>query len=155
MLVTVSLAPNQAEPPPASRIRVPSWPCQKPFRPSCRKTSLMTGIGRRGARLDPSPSPGAWILHLTSSMGVRTKEVNAPENAPVSQRSGSDRPFSREAKPLKKNNSRPRLSKTKRLLVSAAAPTRGALIPRYSPRNPSLFIDCRKQSRGPVYRSGR
>lgn len=156
MAVVVSLAPNQAEQPPASRISVPSCPCQKPRRPSCLNTSRMTGIGRRGgADDDPSARVGAWILHLTSSIGVRTKDVKAPEKAPVTQSSGRDRPFSREDRPVTKRVSRPKLSKRKRLLVSAAAPTRGALIPRYSPRKPSALMDCRKQSRGPVYRRGR
>lgn len=39
----------------------------------------------------------------------------------------------------------------KRLLVSMAAPSRGALIPRYKLQKPSFLIDCRKQSRGPLY----
>lgn len=146
----VSLAPNQAEQPPASRIRVPSWPCQKPRSPSCLNTSRITGIGRRCGADEPSARVGAWILHLTSSIGVRTKDVNAPENAPVTHSSGRDSPFSREDRPVKKRVSRPRLSKRKRLLVSAAAPTRGALMPRYRPRKPSALIDCRKQSSGPV-----
>lgn len=39
---------------------------------------------------------GTWILHFTSSTGVRTREVNAPEMAPVSQRAERGRGFSRE-----------------------------------------------------------
>ena len=39
--------------------------------------------------------------------------------------------------------------------VSSAAPTRGALTPRYRPRNPSERRDCLKQSNGPAYRKGR
>lgn len=42
-----------------------------------------------------------------------------------------------------------------KLLVSTAAPTSGALIPLYSPRNPSRRRDCLKQSNGPVYCSGK
>jgi hypothetical protein len=41
-----------------------------------------------------------------------------------------------------------------KVLFSTAAPTRGALIPLYIPRNPSCCMDFLKQSKGPVYRSG-
>lgn len=47
------------------------------------------------------------------------------------------------------------LTLKKRVLVSTAAPTRGALIPLYMPMNPSRCSDCLKQSNGPLYRRGR
>jgi hypothetical protein len=50
---------------------------------------------------------------------------------------------------------RPRRSQKKRLLFSSAAPTSGAEMPRYRPSRPSARIDWRKQSMGPLYRSGR
>jgi hypothetical protein len=40
------------------------------------------------------------------------------------------------------------------VLVSTAAPTRGALMPLYMPINPSRCIDCLKQSSGPLYLRG-
>jgi len=134
---------------------VPSWPCQKPLIPSCRYTSRITATGRKGATGAPSDTAGAWILHLTSSMGVRTKEVKTPDIAPVNHSDGSDSSLSREAIWARYRSSRPTFSNRKRLLVSAAAPNKGALIPLYSPRKPSDFIDCRKQSKGPVYRNGK
>ena len=103
--------------------------------------SRITGSGRRGEADLPSVKAGAWILHLTNSIGVSTKDVKAPEKAPVAQSWGSERPFSRDERPLLKSISRPRLSKRKRLLVSAAAPTSGALMPRYKPRKPSALSD--------------
>ena len=94
----VSLDPNQAAHPPDSRIKVPSWPCQKPRSPWCRKMSRMTGMGLSGARTTPpSPFSGTWILHLTSSTGVRMKDVMAPEKAPVVQSAESGSGWSRGA----------------------------------------------------------
>jgi hypothetical protein len=84
--VAVSFEPNQAAQPPVSRIRVPSCPCQKPLRPWWRKTSRITASGRGAIATVPGAEAGTWILHFTSSTGVRTKLVNAPEMAPVSQR---------------------------------------------------------------------
>lgn len=78
----------------------------------------------------PSTLAGTWTLHLTSSMGVRTTEVKAPAKAPVNHKAGKGRTRSREQYPEAYTASRPRRSKRKRLLVSAAAPKRGALIPR-------------------------
>jgi hypothetical protein len=37
-------------------------------------------------RTIPPSSDGTWILHFTSSTGVKTRLVKAPEIAPVSQR---------------------------------------------------------------------
>ena len=154
--VTVSFVPNHAALPPVSRIRVPSWPCQKPRKPWCRNTSLITlsGVCARPA-LSPEPVAGTWILHFTSSTGVKSKLVNAPLNAPVRNSADSGRGLSRSYSPALKNVSRPTRSQKKREDVSRAAPTRGALIPRYRLRNPSERIDCLKQSKGPVYRKGR
>ena len=93
--VTVSLDPNQAAQPPVSRIRVPSCPFQNPRIPWWRNTSLITakGVGATALAVEVT---GTWILHFTSSTGVRTREVNAPEMAPVSQRAERGRGFSRE-----------------------------------------------------------
>ena len=93
---------------------------------------------------------GTWILHFTSSTGVRTREVNAPEIAPVSHNAERGSGVSRWYMPDLKNDSRATRSQKKSELVSRAAPTRGALIPRYSPMNPSVRNDCLKQSTGPV-----
>ena len=85
--VTVSLLPNQAAQPPVSRINVPSCPCQNPRSPWCRNTSLITARGFSASGTVPGGAvAGTWILHFTSSTGVRTKLVKAPEMAPVSQR---------------------------------------------------------------------
>lgn len=87
--VAVSLLPNQAAHPPVSRIRVPSCPFQNPRMPWCLNTSRMTD---RGVGAMPE---GTWILHFTSSTGVSTMLVNAPEMAPVSQSADNGRGVSR------------------------------------------------------------
>jgi len=84
--VTVSFDPNQAAHPPVSRIRVPSCPCQNPRSPWCLNTSRITARGRGAIATVPGAEAGTWILHFTSSTGVRTRLVKAPEMAPVSQR---------------------------------------------------------------------
>jgi len=116
--------------------------------------SRITLSGRRDWAACPSMVAGTWILHLTNSTGVKTNEVKTPENAPVNQRAerGSSQP--RGDSPKLWTVSRPILSKKKRLLVSSAAPTSGAEMPRYSPRTPSALIDWRKQSSGPLYLRG-
>ena len=81
---TVSLLPNQAAHPPVSRISVPSCPCQNPLIPWCRHTSLITANGFGAICTTPEDGAGTWILHFTSSTGVSTRLVNAPEMAPVS-----------------------------------------------------------------------
>lgn len=85
--VAVSLLPNQAAHPPVSLIKVPNCPCQKPRMPWWWNTSRMTckGVGARWTIPSLELEIGTWILHFTSSTGVRTREVNAPEIAPVSQ----------------------------------------------------------------------
>jgi hypothetical protein len=40
-------------------------------------------------------SAGTWILHFTNSTGVRTRDVNAPDIAPVSQSAESGSGLSR------------------------------------------------------------
>lgn len=95
--VTVSLLPNQAAQPPVSRMSVPNCPFQNPRRPWCLKTSRMTaiGVGERCTIPSVLALAGTWILHLTSSTGVRTRLVNAPEMAPVSQSAERGSGFSR------------------------------------------------------------
>lgn len=56
--------------------------------------------------------------------------MNAPEMAPVSHNADSGRRFSLLYNPAEKRASLPTRSQKKRELVSRAAPTRGALIPR-------------------------
>ena len=130
--VTVSLLPNQAAQPPVSRMSVPSCPFQNPRRPWCLKTSRMTaiGVGERCTMPSVLALAGTWILHFTSSTGVRTRLVNAPDMAPVSQSAESGSGFSRWYRPAVKNASRATRSQKKREDVSRAAPTRGADMPR-------------------------
>lgn len=49
-----------------------------------------------------------------------------------------------------KQDVQPEPTLKKRLLVSIAAPNRGALTPRYKLHIPSCLSDCLKQSSGPV-----
>jgi len=115
----------------------------------------LRGVGPRRPAVVVDEECGTWILHLTSSTGVRTRDVKAPDMAPVSHSAESGSGFSRWYIPDRKNVSRATRSQKKSELVSRAAPTRGALIPRYSPINPSVRNDCLKQSTGPAYLKGR
>ena len=130
--VTVSFEPNHAALPPDSLISVPSWPCQNPRNPWWWKTSRITASGLGARRTIPSVdvATGTWILHLTSSTGVRTRLVKAPAIAPVSQNAESGRGFSRSYRPAAKRDSRPTRSQKNKDEFSRAAPNRGALMPR-------------------------
>jgi hypothetical protein len=68
----------------------------------------------------------------------------------VAYSAGRESSSSRAARPVMYNPSRPIFSNKNKLLVSAAAPKRGALMPRYRPRKPSERSDCLKQSAGPL-----
>lgn len=97
---------------------------------------------------------GTCILHLTSSTGVRTREVTAPATPPVQNNAERGKGTSELYNPEANSTFCAACSETKRLLFSNAAPTNGALIPRYKPATPSLRQDCLKQSSGPAYRRG-
>lgn len=60
---------------------------------------MMTEMGFSGALTTPTSVSGTWILHFTSSIGVRRKEVKAPEKAPVNQSAERGRLWSREERP--------------------------------------------------------
>lgn len=153
---TVSLLPNHAAQPPVSRINVPICPCQKPMRPWWRKTLRMMEEIVSCFVIKPSAlvAVGTCILHLTSSTGVRTREVTAPATPPVQNNAERGKGTSELYNPEANSTFCAACSETKRLLFSNAAPTNGALIPRYKPATPSLRQDCLKQSSGPAYRRG-
>lgn len=150
---TVSLLPNQAAPPPDSRIKVPICPCQKPMRPWCLKTLRMMAGMVRCFVIAPS-TLGTCILHFMSSTGVRTSEVIAPATPPVKNKAERGNGASVLYSPDANSSFWTACSETNRLLFSNAAPTSGALIPLYRPAMPSWPHDCLKQSTGPVYRRG-
>jgi len=77
------------------------------------------------------PTFWTWSLHFTNSMGVRTKEVQAPEippaaTRPVMERLSDDEEWKR-LKDLKRSCAR--LYARKRVAFSAMAPMRGGESP--------------------------
>jgi hypothetical protein len=84
------------------------------------------------------------MRHLTSSMGVRIREVTAPDIAPAATSAGSARSSAALSVPVGVLNLRitscaTRYEKNKHD-VSAAAPNSGALTPLYNPLTPSCLM---------------